>query len=485
MLVEGDSMKTVISGGTIVTASETYQADVMIEGEQVLMIGTDLAQWADRVIDATGKLVMPGAIDVHTHMDMPFGGTTSCDDFTTGHVAALHGGTTMHIDFSTQPKGGSLQDGLDTWHGKANGKAVMDYGFHMIVTDARPEVIEELDSMVEQGVTSFKCFLAYPDALMVDDDTLFAVMERAAGNGGLVMIHAENGHVIDTLVKRAVAAGDTRPGFHYRTRPATLEGESTERAIALAKVADAPLYIVHVTCAEAVDAIARARHAGQKVWGESCTQYFYLTQDDLDRDGFEGAKFVCSPPLRTEADQARLWEAIRRDELEVISTDHCPFNYGEQKALGRDDFSKIPNGIPGIEERLSLLSEAVHEGHLTCQRMVEVAATNPAKLFGCYPQKGTIAPGSDADIVVWDPELVRSWSADTIHSAIDYTCYDGMKTRGGATHVLSRGEVLIEDGELTDAATPGRGRFVKRRPFEFTRPGEFVGPSTIRQEIHA
>lgn len=478
-------MKTVIAGGTIVTASETYQADVLIEDERVVAIGTDLAEGADRVIDATGKLVMPGAIDVHTHLDMPFGGTTSCDDFTSGHVAALHGGTTMHIDFSTQPKGGSLQDGLDTWHGKANGKAVMDYGFHMIVTDARPEVIEELDSMVEQGVTSFKCFLAYPDALMVDDDTLFAVMERAASNGGLVMIHAENGQVIDTLVKRAEAAGDTRPGFHYRTRPSALEGESTERAIALAKVADSPVYIVHVTCQEAVDAIARARHAGQKVWGETCTQYFYLTQDDLDRDGFEGAKFVCSPPLRTEADQARLWEAIRRDELEVISTDHCPFNYDGQKTLGRDSFAAIPNGIPGIEERMSLLSEAVHEGHLSVQRMVEVASTNPAKLFGCYPQKGTIAPGSDADIVVWDADAAVTWSNDSIHSAIDYTCYDGTTTRGRATHVLSRGALVIEDGELTAEATPGRGKFVKRRPFEYSEPGQYNGPKTIRQEAHA
>ncbi|MCW2923836.1 MAG: phenylhydantoinase [Thermoleophilia bacterium] len=478
-------MKTVISGGTIVTASETYRADVLIEGERIVAIGTDLSEGADRVIDATGKLVLPGAIDVHTHMDMPFGGTTSCDDFTSGHVAALHGGTTMHIDFSTQPKGGSLQDGLDTWHAKADGKAVMDYGFHMIVTDARPEVIEELDSMVEQGVTSFKCFLAYPDALMVDDDTLFAVMERASANGGLVMIHAENGQVIDTLVKRAVAAGDTRPGFHYRTRPAALEGESTERAIALAKVADAPVYIVHVTCAEAVDAIARARAKGQKVWGESCTQYFYLTQDDLDRDGFEGAKFVCSPPLRTEADQARLWEAIRRDELEVISTDHCPFNYEGQKTLGRDSFAGIPNGIPGIEERMGLLSEAVWEGHLTAQRWVEVTATNPAKLFGCYPKKGTIAPGSDADIVVWDAEATHTWSKETTHSAIDYTCYEGMETRGVPTHVLSRGELMVEHGQLTDAATPGRGQFVKRRPFEFERPGEFVGPVEARETAHA
>ncbi len=478
-------MKTAIVGGTVVTAAETFRADVLIEDERVVALGTDLAAQADRVIDAAGKLVLPGAIDVHTHLDMPFGGTTSCDDFTSGHVAALHGGTTMHIDFSTQPKGGSLQDGLDAWHAKADGRAVMDYGFHMIITDARPDVIAEMDSMVEQGVPSFKLFLAYPGVFMVDDDTLFAVMEKSADIGALVMMHCENGHVIDTLVQRANAEGNTTPGWHYRTRPATLEGESTERAIALAKVADAPLYVVHVTCAEAVDAIARAREAGQKVWGETCIQYLHLTQDDLDRPDFEGAKFVCSPPLRTEADQQRLWEAIRRDELEVVSTDHCPFRFADQKTLGRETFSAIPNGLPAIEERMPLLSEAVHEGHLSVQRLVEVASTNPAKLFGCYPRKGTIAPGSDADIVVWDADLATTWSADTIHSAVDYTCFDGTTTRGGATHVLSRGTLVIEDGELTGDAVPGRGKFVHRRRFEHARPGEYTGPSTVRETSHA
>ncbi|MCZ4496526.1 MAG: dihydropyrimidinase [Thermoleophilia bacterium] len=479
-------MRTVISGGTIVTAADTYRADVLIDGERIAAIGTDLARDGDRIVDATGKLVMPGGIDVHTHLDMPFGGTTSCDDFTTGHLAALHGGTTMHIDFAQQPKGGSLRDGLETWNEKANGRAVMDYGFHMIITDARPEVIEELDWLVEQGVPSFKLFLAYPGVFMVDDDTLFAVMERAAGNGGLVMMHCENGQVIDTLVQRAISEGNTSPGWHYRTRPSTLEGESTERAIALAKVAGSPLYIVHVTCSEAVEAIARAREDGQRVWGESCIQYFHLTQDDLDRPGFEGAKFVCSPPLRTEADQARLWEAIRRDELEVISTDHCPFRFEDQKTLGADDFRAIPNGMPVIEERMSLLSTDVHAGHLSWNRLVEVASTNPAKLFGCYPQKGAIAPGSDADIVVWDADVEYTWTADRIHSAVDYTNFEGTTVRGAATHVFSRGELLIEHGEATDAATPGRGKFVHRRTFEHGRPGEYLGPKTTTlQEIHA
>ncbi|MCW2949917.1 MAG: hyuA [Thermoleophilia bacterium] len=478
-------MRTVINVGTFVTAADLYQADILVVGEHIERIAARIEpEQGDRVIDADGKLVMPGAIDVHTHLDMSFGGTTSCDDFTTGHLAALHGGTTMHIDFAQQPKGGSLQDGLDTWHDKAGTRAVIDYGFHMIVTDARPEVVEELDSMVEQGVTSFKLFLAYPGVFMVDDDTLFAVMEKAASNGGLVMMHCENGQVIDTLVKRANAAGNTSPGWHYRTRPSTLEGESTERAIALAKVADAPLYIVHVTCEEAVDAIARAREAGQRVWGESCIQYFYLTQDDLDRPDFEGAKFVCSPPLRTAADQARLWEAIRRDELEVISTDHCPFRFADQKTLGKETFSAIPNGMPVIEERMSLLSTAVHDGHLSWNRLVEVASTNPAKLFGCYPQKGALAPGSDADIVIWDADVEYIWSADRIHSAVDYTNFEGMPVTGIATHVFSRGQLLIEDAEATDAARPGRGKFVHRRTFEYARPGEYLGQTT-KQEIHA
>lgn len=459
-------MKTCVFGGTIVTASESYRADVLIDGETVIAVGKDLRDQADKLIDATGHFVLPGAIDVHTHLDMPFSGTTSCDDFYTGQRAALHGGTTMHIDFATQLKGGSLQDGLDLWKAKAEGKAIMDYGFHMVVTDARPEIVSELDSMVEQGVTSFKCFLAYPGALMVDDDALFAVMEQAAVNGGLVLIHAENGQVIDTLVQRAVNRGHTRPGYHYRTRPSALEGESTQRAIALAKVANAALYIVHVSCVEAADAIARARDSGQKVWGETCTHYLFLTQDELDRDGFDGAKFVCSPPLRTKFDQRRLWKAISQNELQVISTDHCPFNFESQKSLGRDNFALIPNGVPGIEERMSLLSQAVHEGNLSLQRLVQTTSTNPAKVFGCFPKKGTISAGSDADIVVWDFNQEVNWCRESVHSAIDYTCYDGMSTKGKALHVLSRGTHVIDHGKLTEHAVPGRGQFVKRKPID-------------------
>ncbi len=467
-------MKTVIQGGMIVTAADSYVADVLIDGDRIAAIGSNLSAEADTVIDATGKLVLPGAIDVHTHLDMPFGGTNSRDNFHTGHVAALHGGTTCHLDFVIQQQGQSLQEALDTWRAKADGHAVMDYGFHMIITDARPEVIDEMESMVRQGVTSFKLFLAYPGVLMVDDDTLHAVMEKAASCGALVMIHAENGQVIDRLVQRALAEGNTDPGWHYRTRPSILEGESTARAIALATLAGAPLYVVHVTCSEAVEAIAAARERGERVWGETCSQYFYLTQDDLDRPNFVGAKYVCSPPLRTKQDQERLWEAVRRNELEVVSTDHCPFDFNGQKDLGKGDFTKIPNGLPGIEERMSLLSQGVWDGHLSLNRMVEVACTNPAKLFSMYPQKGTVAVGSDADLVIWDCNETTTWRNGETHSAVDYTCFDGMTTHGAPTHVFSRGELMVEHGEATSAMTAGRGKFVHRRTFEFAAPGAYT-----------
>jgi dihydropyrimidinase len=459
-------MKTAIVGGTIVTASDTYRADVLIEGEQIVAIGNDVARDADTTIDATGKLVIPGGIDVHTHLDMPFGGTTSCDNFQTGHEAALWGGTTTHVDFAIQGKGQSLQDALDTWHAKANGRAVMDYSFHMIVTDATPQVIDEMDSIVEQGVTSFKLFLAYPNVLMVDDDTLHAVMEKAADNGGLVMMHCENGQVIDRLVHQTLGRGETDPKYHYLTRPSILEGEATERAIALATLTGAPLYVVHVTCIESATAIARARAEGHDtIMGETCPQYLYLTEDDLARKGFEGAKFVCSPPLRTTSDQEHLWRAIATDDLQAVSTDHCPFRFEDQKSLGKGDFTKIPNGLPCIEERMALLSEGAYNGRLTWNRIVELTATAPARIFGMYPRKGTLAIGADADIVVWDPEL--EWKLDTknLHSAVDYSCFEGMTVHGKADTVLSRGEVVLENGTLT--AEPGRGHFIARERFGF------------------
>ena len=474
-------MKSAITGGTVVTASETFAADLLIEEGRIVGIVDpgEGRSWGDHVVDATGKLVMPGGIDVHTHLDMPFGGTTSCDNFTTGHIAALHGGTTCHIDFVIQQKGETLQQALDNWRAKAEGRAVADYGFHMIVTDARPDVIDEMSSMVEQGVTSFKLFLAYPGVLMVDDDTLHAVMEKAASCGALVMIHAENGVVIDRLVARALDEGNTSPGWHYRTRPSGMEGEATARAIALADLAGAPLYVVHVTCEEAVRAIADARSRGVRVWGETCTQYFYLTQNDLDRPGFEGAKFVCSPPLRTERDQQVLWNAVATDQLSAVSTDHCPFRYADQKTLGQGDFTKIPNGLPGIEERLSLMTTGVADGHLSWNRMVELFATNPAKLFGMYPRKGTIAVGADADIVVLDPDMKHTWRNGETHGGADYTCFDGMTTVGFPTHVLRRGDVVVEHDTATAAATAGSGQFVHRSTFEWSTPRTFV-PTGVR-----
>jgi dihydropyrimidinase len=417
---------------------------------------------------------------------MPFGGTTSIDDFETGHRAALHGGTTAHVDFVLQSQGGTLQEALDTWKAKADGKAMMDYGFHIAVTDARPDVIEELDAMVEQGVTSFKLFLAYPGVLMVDDDTLYDVMSRAAQNGALVMLHAENGPVIQKLIEQALADGNTAPGWHYRTRPANLEGEATARGIAIAETAGAPLFVVHVTCEPAVHAISEARNRGTRVWGETCTQYFYLTQDDLDREGFEGAKFVCSPPLRTELDQQRLWQAVASGELSSVSTDHCAFNYAGQKELGKGDFTKIPNGLPGIEERLSLLTTGVADGHIGWNQLVELFATNPAKLFGMYPQKGTIAVGADADIVLVDPDAKHTWSKSNIHGANDYTCFEGFETTGKATHVWRRGELVVEDGEATDAMQPGSGRFVPRQRFGWTSPTTYApSETTARKAVTA
>jgi dihydropyrimidinase len=465
-------VKTAITGGTVVTASETYTADVLIEGERIIAVGEGLAAGADTVIDATGKLVLPGGIDVHTHLDMPFGGTTSCDDFTTGHVAALHGGTTTHIDFVSQTRGNSLQDALDLWRSKANGKAVADYGFHMIVTDARPEVIDEMESMVEQGVTSFKLFLAYPGVLMVDDDTLHAVMEKAAKLDALVMMHCENGQVIDRLVQRAIAEKNLSPGWHWRTRPSVLEGESTQRAIALSKLTGAALYVVHVTCEEAASAIGRARLEGQRVWGETCPQYLYLSRDDLDKPNFEGAKYVCSPPLRTESDQEYLWNAIVSDALSAVSTDHCPFNFKDQKALGKDDFSKVPNGIPGIEERMAVMSTGVANGRLDWNRLVDLTSTAPAKLFGMYPRKGTISAGADADIVVWDPNEKWTMSIGEMHGGIDYTCFEGFEATGRATHVLSRGALVVDGGNATNEMTAGRGKYVHRDTFGLQSPWE-------------
>jgi dihydropyrimidinase len=458
-------MSVVIKGGRVVTAADSYVADVLVEGERITRIGAGLAAAADRVIDASGKLVLPGCVDPHTHLDMPFGGTVTIDDFTSGHVSAAFGGTTCHVDFCIQSRGQSFAEALATWHGKREGKAVIDNGFHIAITDLEEGgSLEELATLPEQGISSYKLFMAYKGVLQVSDETLFRTMEVAARTGALVMVHAENGDAIDVLVREALAAGDTDPVHHALTRPPELEGEATHRAIQLAHVAGAPLYVVHVTCRDAVEPIAAARAKGWQVWGETCTQYFAVDISFLERPGFEGAKYVYSPPARPREHQDVLWDAVRSDVLSVVSTDHCAFLWDGQKTLGRDDFTKIPNGGPGLEDRLVMLHElGVRQGRITLNRMVDLLATQPAKLFGLYPRKGTIAPGSDADIVIFDPDRPKTISAAAGHSKCDYNLYEGTEVTGDVDTVLIRGTVVVEDGELH--VEPGFGQFVKRARF--------------------
>src|SRR5438034_2161975 len=458
-------MSVMIKGGRILTAADDYVGDIYVEGERISIIGESIDVHADKVIDAAGKYVLPGCVDPHTHLDMPFGGTVTIDDVESGQTSAAFGGTTCHVDFVIQPPGTSFGDALAEWRAKANGKQVIDMGYHMAVTDLKEGgSLEELASLPEQGITSYKPFMAYKGALMVDDETLFRTMEVAAETGALVMVHAENGDAIDVLVKQALAAGRTEPHWHALTRPPELEGEATNRAIQLARIAGCPLYVVHVSCKESVEPIALAREKGWDVWGETCTQYFFVDYTFLERPNFEGAKYVYTPPPRGKANQEVLWNAVRTDTLSAISTDHCAFLWDGQKTLGKDDFSKIPNGGPGLENRLQMIHEfGVREGRLTLSRMVELLATNPAKLFGLYPRKGTIAPGSDADLVVFDPEKTVTLSAETHHSKSDYNLFEGTEVTGVPEVVLLRGQILVENGELV--ASPGVGQFVARAKF--------------------
>src|SRR4249919_3103190 len=458
-------MSVLIKGGRIVTAADDYVADIYVDDETVTLIGESLDQPADKVIDASGKYVLPGCVDPHTHLDMPFGGTVTIDDVESGQTAAAFGGTTCHVDFCIQGKGQTFADALADWHAKAEGKQVIDMGYHIAVTDLTADgALEELATLPDQGVTSYKLFMAYKGALMVDDETLFKTMQVAAETGALVMVHAENGDAIDVLVKEALAAGNTEPKYHALTRPPETEGEATNRAIQLSRVAGSPLYVVHVSCAEAVEPIAIAREKGWNVHGETCTQYFFVDYTFLERPDFEGAKFVYTPPPRSRENQEILWHAVRSDILSAISTDHCAFLWDGQKTMGRDDFSKIPNGGPGLENRLHMIHEfGVRTGRITLNRMVELLATNPAKLFGLYPRKGTIAPGSDADIVIFDPEKRHLISAATQQSKTDYNLYEGTEVTGSPEIVLLRGNVLVEGGELV--AEPGIGEFVERAAF--------------------
>jgi dihydropyrimidinase len=458
-------MSILIRGGTVVTAEGTLDADVLIEGEKIAAVlarpaAEGLQTSADEVVDAAGKYVIPGGIDGHTHMEMPFGGTFSVDTFATGTTAAAWGGTTTIIDFAVQAKGTSLLATLDKWHAKAAGNCAIDYGFHMIVSDVNDATLKEMESCMGSGVTSFKMFMAYPGVFYATDGEILLAMQQASRIGATIMMHAENGIAIDQLVLQAIEAGRTDPVYHGLTRPPELEGEATSRAITLAKVADCPLYIVHLSAAHALQAVAEARDVGQNVFAETCPQYLYLTLDDLARPDFEGAKFVCSPPLRTPDHGAALWRGLRTNDLSIVSTDHCPFCFKEQKELGRGDFAKIPNGIPGVEHRMDLLHQGVVAGEISLPRWVETCSTTPARMFGLYPRKGTIAVGSDADIVVYDPAARQILSAGTHHMNVDYSAYEGMEITGKVAVAISRGRVVVADGEFRGSA--GHGSFLPR-----------------------
>jgi dihydropyrimidinase len=453
-------MRTLIRNGRVVTAVDDYKADILIEGETVSTIGARLDVEADRVIDAAGKLVIPGGIDPHTHMQLPFGGTEASDDFRTGTMAAAHGGTTTIIDFAVQYKGQALREGLDAWHAKAEGKAAIDYGFHLIVTDLEDERVPELYKAMDEGVTSFKLFMAYPGVFLADDATIFRAMSAAGSRGGLVCMHAENGIVINEIIKRALAEGRTAPKYHALTRPTIAEAEGVHRAIRLAEMAEAPVYIVHLSCADALNQVREARDRGLPAFAETCPQYLFLSIDDYG-EGFEGAKYVMTPPLRERWNQDELWKGLKSDDLQVISTDHCPFCMKEQKELGRDDFSKIPNGAPGVEHRMSLIYDGgVAQHRVSLNRFVELTSTAAAKMFGLFPRKGTIAVGSDADIVVFDPAREQTISAATHHMNVDYSAYEGRKVQGTVETVLSRGRVVVEENEFKGKA--GAGQFLKR-----------------------
>jgi dihydropyrimidinase len=463
-------MRTLISNGTIVTAEGSQTADVLIDGETIAAIGADLAaagMTADETIDAGGKYVIPGGIDVHTLMELPFGGTFATDTFEPGTRAAAFGGTTTVVDFAVQSKGKSLRAGLDTWQAKAEGNAVADYGFHMIMSDVNDQTLAEMDQLVAEGIPDFKLFTAYPGVFYSDDGAIFRALQQTARNGGLIMMHAENGLAIDIVAAQTFGAGTTDPIGHGLARKAVFEGEATNRVIRLAEAAGAPIYIVHLSASDALAEVRAARDRGTRAFAETCPQYLFLSLDDLGH-GFDGAKFVCSPPLRSRETWDDLWTGLVKDDLQLVATDHCPFDFHGQKELGRGDFRKIPNGLPGVEDRVDLLHDGgVVGGRISRERWVEIIATAPARLFGLYPQKGSISIGADADIVVYDPNRTRTISAKTHHMNVDYSCYEGRKVQGASDIVMSRGSVIVRDGEFT--GRKGHGRFVKRAPADHAR----------------
>ncbi len=455
-------MRTLIKGGTIVNADVSTAADVLVDGERIALIGQSLDAEADRTIDASGKWVIPGAIDVHTHMELPFGGTFAKDTFETGTRAAAFGGTTTIIDFAVQGKGQALREGLDAWHAKAEGRACIDYGFHMIMSDVTDATLAEMDTLVSEGVTDFKLFTAYPGVFFSDDGAIFRAMQQTGKNGGLIMMHAENGLAIDVVAAQTFEAGNTDPYYHGTSRSPVMEGEATNRVIRLAQVAGVPVYIVHLSAIEALNEVRRARDEGLPAYAETCPQYLFLTLEDMG-NGFNGAKFVCSPPLRPAEHAPELWLGLAKDDLQVVSTDHCPFDFHGQKDLGEGDFRKVPNGLPGVEDRVNLLHDGgVAAGHLTPNRWVEVISAAPARMFGLEGRKGVVAVGADADLVVYDPAAKHTISAKTHHMDVDYSCYEGREVTGRPDIVLSRGKVIVDGDEWLGAA--GDGRFLKSAP---------------------
>ena len=457
-------MSVLIKNGRVITAVDDYLADIYIKNETVTLIGENLEIEVDEVIDASGKYLIPGGLDPHTHLDMPFGGTTSADDFETGTRAAAHGGTTTLIDFAIQSKGHSTLEALDTWHAKADGKTAIDYGFHMIVTDLEDNRVHEMKMLANAGVTSYKLFMAYPGVLYVDDGTIYRAMRKAGEDGTVVCMHAENGIVIDEIVKQALAEGKTEPKYHAITRPTRMEAEGVHRAISIAEVAQVPIYIVHLSSSDALEQVMLARNRGVHAFAETCPQYLFLDDSYYDQEGFEGAKYVMTPALREKWNQDELWKGLKFGDLQSIATDHCPFCFKDQKMLGIDDFSKIPNGGPGVENRMSLVfNGGVNSGRISLNKFVELTSTAAAKTFGLFPKKGTIAVGSDADIVIFDPNRTETISVNntcTHHMNVDYNAYEGFEVTGFTETVLSRGKVIIDNCEYV--GKKGDGHFLKR-----------------------
>ncbi|MBO8177738.1 MAG: dihydropyrimidinase [Bacillus sp. (in: Bacteria)] len=458
-------MKKLIKNGTIVTATDTFEAEILIENGKIVAMGHQLDPVGAEVIDAKGCYIFPGGIDPHTHLEMPFGGTVSKDDFETGTIAAAFGGTTTVIDFCLTNKGEPLKKAINTWHAKSKDKAVIDYSFHLMIAEINDDVLNELPKVIdEEGITSFKVFMAYKNVFQADDETLFRTLVAAKELGALVMVHAENGDVIDYLTKKALTEGKTDPIYHALTRPPEVEGEATGRAAELTGLAQSQLYVVHVSCAEAVEKITQARNRGFDVWGETCPQYLVLDRSYLEKPNFEGAKYVWSPPLREKWHQDVLWNALKNGQLQTLGSDQCSFDFKGQKELGRGDFTKIPNGGPFIEDRVSVLfSEGVKKGRITINQFVDIMSTRIAKLFGLFPKKGTIAVGADADLVIFDPNVERTISAATHHMAVDYNAFEGLKVTGEPVSVLCRGDFVVRDKQFVGKL--GYGKYLKRAKY--------------------